>query len=195
MAVAHREGEGWRIDEVNGTDRINRTNRTNKTNRMSMNEDFDYEKLVREVLRNVMAFFLAALVCGLVGLLLGGCRTVRYVSVPEYHEVVKVRTDSVMRMDSVWMHDSVSVFVRGDTVFRDKYTVKYKWRYVDRVCLDTLCRRDSVRVPYPVERELGWWERTKQDCFGALACVCGGLFVSLGWIIRSRRNGRARGEE
>ena len=152
-----------------------------------MNDDFDYGELARRMLARVAAFFLTALVCGLVGLLLGGCRSVRYVGVPEYHEVVKVRTDSV------WVHDSVSLVVRGDTVFRDKYTTKYRWRYVDRVRQDTLWRRDSVRVPVPVERRLGWWEQAKVDYFMPMVWACVILLLSLLWIIRKRRNASAQG--
>ena len=35
----------------------------------------------------------------------------------------------------------------------------YKDRWYDRYHTDTVIRRDSIRVPYPVERSLTRWER------------------------------------
>ena len=126
------------------------------------------------------------LVCWLITLICG-CRTVRYVPVET------VRTDSVyvdrFMRDSVLVRDSVWVnrWRAGDTVYQDK--VVYKWRYRDRWQYDTVAvvRRDSVKVPYPVEREPGWWERARLKLFWPLVAVVVVLAVAVWWMIRRRQ--------
>lgn len=155
---------------------------------MEMNDDFNYDELVRRTLMNLGTFILGVLICAMIGAIMGSCRSVRYVSVPEYHEVVKVRTDSVLKHDSIWVHDSVSVLMRGDTIYHDRWHTKTAYKYLYKTKSDTIMRTDSVRVPYPVERKLGWWEQKKQDYFVPLLVVCGVFFVSLWWIMRRCRN-------
>ena len=90
--------------------------------------------------------------------LLMSCRT-KYVTVPEYHVMYQTKIDSVMHRDSIIVHDSVTLWKRGDTVYKEKYQIMYKDRWYDRYHTDTVIRRDSIRVPYPVERSLTRWER------------------------------------
>lgn len=124
--------------------------------------------------------FLGMLAC----LVLAGCKTVRYVPVET------VRTDSVyvdrFTRDSVYLRDSVFVnrWTVGDTVFVDKVSVKYLYR--DRWRHDTVAvtRRDSVQVPLPVERELGWWQQTRLNMFWPLVAVVVVLAVAVWWMAR-----------
>ena len=94
--------------------------------------------------------------------LLTGCRT-KYIPVPEYHEIVVHHADTLLRVDSVQLRDSVIIRLQGDTI------VQEVWRWRDRVKHDTRIvyrdsiRVDSVRVPYPVERKQTAWERTMQN--------------------------------
>lgn len=126
------------------------------------------------------------LVCWLISLL-WGCKTVRYVPVET------VRTDSVhvdrFMRDSVLVRDSVWVnrWRAGDTVYQDK--VVYKWRYRDRWQYDTVAvvRRDSVKVPYPVEREPGWWEQARLKLFWPLVAVVVVLVVAVWWLARRKQ--------
>lgn len=131
--------------------------------------------------------FLAAAAVTAVAVLTG-CRTVRYVSVPEIHTEVKVKTDSFVCRDTSWLHDSVSVFVKGDTVYKTKVQTKYGYRYIYKHLTDTVCRTDSVGVPYPVERQLGWWEKTKQKAFVPVAVALAILALIAGWRIRNRND-------
>lgn len=116
--------------------------------------------------------------------LLCGCKTVRYVPVET------VRTDSVYvdrwQRDSVYLRDSVFVnrWVVGDTVYQDKVVTRYK--YKDRWRYDTVAvvRTDSVRVPYPVEKDLSIWEMTKIVFCSPL--VVGIVLITagcIGWLI------------
>lgn len=97
--------------------------------------------------------------------MLAGCRTTKYVTVPEQH------TDTVLQVkqqrDSVWLHDSVFVheYTKGDTIFRDRD--RWHTHYVERLTVDTFyqSRVDSVLLPYEVvkevPRELTWWQQVR----------------------------------
>lgn len=99
-------------------------------------------------------------------LCLTGCKSVKYVAVPEYHTLYKTRVDTVQRWDSVYFRDSVYVAAKGDTVFLTKTQWRERFRNVYRVKTDTIMQRDSIRVAYPVERSLTKWQRWKMDVGG-----------------------------
>lgn len=135
-------------------------------------------------MEKVKGLFLGLLAC----IMLAGCKTVRYVPVET------VRTDSVYvdrwQMDSVYLRDSVYVnqWMQGDTVFVDKVVTRYK--YKDRLRHDTVAvvRADSVRVPYPIEKDFGWWERTRLGAFPVLIVAVVVLAFIVVWLVRMRRN-------
>ena len=82
-------------------------------------------------------------------------------------EVQTVKTEYkdkiVEKRDSIYVKDSTFVYVGGDTV----YMYKYKNIYRDKIKTDTLyiTKRDSVAVPYPVEKKMSYWEEN-------LLCRC-----------------------
>ena len=97
---------------------------------------------------------------------LTGCKTVRYVPVPEYHTLYKTRVDTVQRWDSVYFRDSVYIAVKGDTVYLTKTHWRERFRNVYHIKADTIMQRDSIPVPYPVEKQLTKWQRWKMDAGG-----------------------------
>ncbi len=99
---------------------------------------------------------------------LTGCKTVKFVPVPEYHTLYKTRVDTVQRWDSVYFRDSVFIATKGDTVYLTKTHWRERFRNVYHVKVDTIMQRDSIRVPYPVEKSLSKWEQAKMD-FGGIA--------------------------
>lgn len=123
-------------------------------------------------------FFWGLLACALL-MLLSGCATTRYVPVPSVN-FDSVYVDRWLR-DSVYLHDSVFVNLhsKGDTVFVDKVVTKYK--YKDRLRYDTVSvvRVDSVQVPYPVEKDLGWWEKTRLYSFPVLLSLVAVLVFAI----------------
>lgn len=113
-----------------------------------------------------------------------GCTTTRYVPVETVRTEYKDRVHEVQSVDSVT--DTRFVWVSGDTVvsWRDRV----KWR--ERVVRDTVSviRTDTVREPYPVERELTRWERTKMDFGGvALGGAALALCIAVMWLARKFR--------
>lgn len=108
--------------------------------------------------------------CILIGILTG-CKSVQFVPVET------VKTDSFyidrFQRDSIYQRDSVFVnrWTAGDTVYQDKVVWKYVYR--DKVKYDTVAilRSDTVRVPFPVDRELSKWEQVKLDVGGWTICA------------------------
>lgn len=96
--------------------------------------------------------------------LLTGCKTV-------FVPVETVRTDTLMVAhivtDSVWvdryMHDSVYIHERGDTVWFEKWHTRYVDRWRDRVTHDTIYRSktDSATVTREVEKPLTKSQRAR----------------------------------
>ena len=74
----------------------------------------------------------------------------------EYVTIEKVRTDTTYitkhQRDSVWLHDSVSVSEKDDTVKIEKWHTKY----VSKEVHDTLYQatHDTIPQPYPVIKEV-----------------------------------------
>ena len=134
---------------------------------------------------DIMAYLRLIGLIGLIEVCLVSCRT-KYVSFPEYHTEYKVRTDSFIKRDSVWVHDSVSVWMRGDTVFKEKLKKVYTDHYIYTNKTDTVMKTDSVRVPFPVEKKLGRWEQMQINSFVPLCVMLFIVCAILVWIIRKR---------
>ena len=80
------------------------------------------------------------------------CKSIEYVPVIEK----EVHHDSIyftkVQRDSVWLHDSISVKEKGDTIRIEKWHTKY----IEREVHDTIyqAKRDSIPVPYEVIKEV-----------------------------------------
>lgn len=127
-------------------------------------------------------------------LALTGCKTVKFVPVPEYHTVYKTRVDTVQRWDSVrdvqWMTvkevDSAQLAALGIQIKglknaflieRNKLLQKMSNEKTHKI--DTVMQRDSIPVPYPVEKPLTKWERWKMDMGGWAMGVAAGIIILL----------------
>ena len=101
----------------------------------------------------ILWFVLAGLIC----LFTGSCKT-KYVSVPEYHEVIVNKHDTLITRDTNIQKDSVYMWMRGDTIWKEKYSVLYKDRWRDKIVYRDSIRVDSVRVPMPVVTNKVRWQ-------------------------------------
>lgn len=117
-----------------------------------------------------LAILMLALLCG--------CTTTKYVPVESVR--TEYRDHDVLRVDSVMLHDSVVIRSAGDTVLMEK------WRWRDRVSIvrDTVSvtKTDSIQVPYPVEKPLTRWERTKVDWGGWAMLALLVVMATLAWL-------------
>ena len=113
------------------------------------------------------------------------CRSVKYVPVES------VRQDTVyvnrLQRDSVYVADSVFVREKGDTV--QIVRTRYIDRFRNRADTLRMISTDTIRVPYPVEKELTRWQRIKLDAGGiAIGVVAAALLAIVVWLVlRFRR--------
>lgn len=133
------------------------------------------DKILRVIMAVAVILFVMSMFCK--------CTTVRYVPVTEYRDRYVNKTDTLMKTDSVWVHDSVSILIRGDTVFKDKYSIKYRDRFVYRNKSDTVMIRDSI--PYKVVEQTKLSKTDKVFLkIGKVSSVClfAGILAILGCI-------------
>lgn len=126
------------------------------------------ESSVMPMARGLFSLLLAAM-------LLCSCGSIRFVPVE------KVRTDSTyltrVRHDSIYVHDSIFVYQKGDSVIK---TVE-RWRYLYRDRVDTLykSRTDTVTVHDVEYRDKP--ERWYDTGFRRLGQLC--VLVLLAWLL------------
>lgn len=119
-------------------------------------------------------------------LLFGSCRSIRYVPVET------IRTDSlyltVHERDSIHIKDFIYIREKGDTVFVERWRTQYRDRgrtdtlYVDRV--------REVQVPYPIEKELTWWQKTKLELGEFSIGIILILLIVVIWLIKKKGGAR-----
>ena len=135
----------------------------------------------REAIASCMYAILSAIVIigmAVMVVLLSGCKVIKEVPVEKIVEKTSYQ-DRVFR-DSMYLHDSIYVEVKGDTVWRDRY----RYLYRDREIRDTVQVTVTDSIPYPVEVEkrLTKWEEIKKDYGGyALLLI---LLIIVGYLIK-----------
>ena len=133
-----------------------------------------------KTMKTMVSGLLIAILAGLVL----GCKPYR---VAQRETVIKDSLYIVQRMiDRVLIRDSVYERHVHDTVY--KYKERETVRYLS--LRDTLYieKRDSVSVPYPVERELTKWEAVRMRLGDiSLAVFIAGLIYVVVWLIKRRR--------
>ena len=105
----------------------------------------------------------------------------RYVTVPEYHYESHHTHDTISKVDSVWRERNTVIREADSTMLAD---LGIRLKQGERAILvlrneleramsqqreavhDTIWRVDSVRVPYPVEKQLTRWQSLKMEAGG-----------------------------
>lgn len=105
----------------------------------------------------------------------------RYVTVPEYHYESHHTHDTISKVDSVWRERNTVIREADSKMLAD---LGIRLRQGERAILvlrneleramsqqreavhDTIERVDSVRVPYPVEKQLTRWQSLKMEAGG-----------------------------
>jgi len=103
----------------------------------------------------MMKWFLAVVVMAVVC----GCTKTDYITVERVtHDTTYVAKH---QRDSIWLHDSIRVSEKGDTIRIEKWHTKF----VEREVHDTIYQAKSDTIPQPyqvteyVEKPLGWWQK------------------------------------
>lgn len=142
----------------------------------------DNEDMVVEYLARMCGIIIFGLV---IAVLLGMCSCTRTMYVP----VTSVQHDSIYlhthSRDSIVVRDSVTIREKGDTVWLERWRIEYR----DRIVRDTayIERRDSIAVPYPVERKLSRKERLYMSAGRVAVPLAGaGIVLATIWIYRRK---------
>ena len=98
---------------------------------------------------------------------------------PEIHTEYITRVDTTVIMDSVYQRDSVYVERKGDTLYVNKALYMDRYHNIYKVKKDTVVKRDSVNVAYPVEKALSRIERL----FVAMGKFFAALVIALLFVI------------
>ena len=128
--------------------------------------DDDRDDMMRAFIRAILAIFTFMFFVFMLSLI-AGCKSHERVVVVETVRADTLRLSRNIR-DSVWLHDSIYIRDKGDTMWIERWHTR--WR--DRTVHDTtyVSKTDSVPVPYPVEvkvpRELSWWQRLRMHAGG-----------------------------
>lgn len=112
---------------------------------------------------------------------LTGCRSVKYIPVTEYRDRYVSKTDSFIKTDSVYLHDSVTVFAKGETVYISKTRFKDRLKYIYNAKTDTIAVHDSI--PYPVKVEVEKRQSALDKVFAWLGKIAAILFVVFAVLI------------
>ena len=112
---------------------------------------------------------------------LTGCRSVKYIPVTEYMDRYVSKTDSFIKTDSVYLHDSVTVFAKGETVYISKTRFKDRLKYIYNAKTDTIAVHDSI--PYPVKVEVEKRQSALDKVFAWLGKMAAILFVVFAVLI------------
>lgn len=151
----------------------------------------DMDRFIKALMYSaLLLFFLYLTMAMVVCFILTGCTSVQYVPVDSVtHDSIYI---SRVERDSIHVHDSIYIDVvrYADTVYKTKYVQKVVYRDALRVDTMVVNRVDTIRLPYPVERQLSKWEKTKLD-FGGMFLGLIGIFVLSAvaiWLLRHNRN-------
>lgn len=139
-----------------------------------MNEDKIVEYLAR--------MFGIIILGVIVAVILAMCSCTRTVYVPQ----TTIQRDSIhitqCKRDSIYMHDSIFQWLKTDTMYIEKWHTKY----IEKLSTDTLYieKADTLRIPYPVEKELSTmqkvWIKLGELFSGVGFCA---IFLILGYFV------------
>ena len=142
----------------------------------------DKEEILEWCARILGAIIVAVLLV-LIAAAFSSCTRTMYVPVTSVqHDSIYLHTHS---RDSIVVRDSVKIREKGDTVWLERWRIEYR----DRIRTDTayIERRDSVAVPYPVERKLSRKERLYMSAGRvAVPLACAGIALATIWIYRRK---------
>lgn len=130
----------------------------------------------------IAAFIIAMIICSF----FTSCKSIEYVPIIEHHTDTLIKTN--VQRDSVYVHDSVTITQKGDTVLMDRWHTKY----VEREVHDTtyVSKIDSILTSYPVEvkveKQLTWWQQTRLHLANILLWLLAiaSAYYIIRWVLR-----------
>ena len=132
----------------------------------------------------IAAFIIAMIICSF----FTSCKSIEYVPIIEHHTDTLIKINA--QRDSVYVHDSVTVTQKGDTIMMDRWHTMY----VEREVHDTtyVSKIDSIPKPYPVEvkveKQLTWWQQTRLHLSNILLWLLAiaAVYYIIKWIFKDK---------
>lgn len=145
-------------------------NNPNDNWRYDPNKGISKKQGCAQVIGTVIGVIIGTLLCAM----LFGCTTTKYVPVIEHHTDTMRITQH--QRDSIYLHDSIRVSEKGDTIRIEKWHT----RYIERTSHDTIyqSKTDSIPVPYKVTEYV---ERKRSAMEWGLIAI--GTVALLGFIV------------
>ncbi len=116
----------------------------------------------------------------LLTVLFSACAT-RVIEVPIHTTNTEIEFYDRLVRDSVYIHDSVFIKHKNDTIWMERYKTLYK----EKVVRDSVYLRDSIRVEVPiiveVEKEISFFDRVKYGIYALLLIL---LIISIYKVVR-----------
>lgn len=146
-----------------------------------------------------------ALFCALTAFLLAGCVSTRYVPVETVRTEYKSITDTVVKVDSIKTEKTTVIREANENDSIMLTQMGFKLRANERLLImmqnqldeiksshkevknDTVIVGDTIRVPYPVEKQLTFFQRLAIDWFSYILIGCVLIFILL--FIRAKLKG------
>lgn len=122
----------------------------------------------------------------ILAVLLIGCRT-KYIPVETIRTQYIAKTDTLLRQDSIIMHDSVTIYTKGDTVYLTRLTYKDRLHYIYKANTDTIHQTDTITnvVTVEIEKKPTFLAKVRQTAGDvALVIVFIGLLLLIWNFIR-----------
>lgn len=133
--------------------------------------------------------------------LLFGCSP-KVITVPEYHYERHNTTDTVMMRDSILREHNTIISEADSSMLADlgirlqqgERAILVLRKELERalsqqkeVVHDTIVKLDSIRVAYPVEKQLTKWQQFKQDVASWLFAIIVALVIAWLWSRNKRK--------
>ena len=147
------------------------------------------------------SFVMFILTMGII-LFMYSCKT-EYIPIETSHTEHHWHTDSIKEVDSV-IHERHTTIMQLDSAAMAQYGIRLKnaerawlvksWeleRQIENLQRLTAIRdtvRDTIQVPYPVEKKLSKWQQTKVD-WGGWAMLAADVMIILFFVFALRRRG------
>ena len=110
-------------------------------------------------------------------MIISSCKTTtKIVEIPV--ETIKKEYINSIKIDSVYVRDSIDRWQKGDTLYITKWHTKYK--YINKV--DTIVKTDSIPKIMTIEKEVRvnhvyWWQKTLMWLGGIMTMLFAGIIT------------------
>lgn len=145
-----------------------------------------------------------AIIIAVLLLLLSSCKSIQYVPIEKVRTEYISRTDTVNKTDTVISKketiireaDSSLVAKLGFQLKNNEKAILILQKELERQIskesehkTDTVTKTDTIQVPYPVERKLTKWEKTKMDAGGIAigVCIASIIITIIGFLVKAYR--------